>query len=273
METTLDVDQRQNRAKLLTGREVRRVGTVEMESRDPGDGLLHFRGLASSTELPYDMGWYQETVRAGAFAKTLREKPDVQLLANHEGLPIARTTNGSLRLEESADGLRFDGSAPDDDPDALTLHRKVASGLMDQCSFAFRTIRDSWNDDYDERSLDELSLNRGDVSICNYGANPNTPVVARNADALATLSGMSTRELADALLELRAGASLSSTATAVLKHVLSLASTSDTAVDELQVVLSDFLGVPNPDDDQDSSMQSNAIDLSTFQMRARALKL
>jgi len=270
METTLDVDQRQNRAKLLTGREVRQVGTVEMETRDPGDGLLHFRGVASSTETPYDMGWYAETVRAGAFAKTLREKPDVQLLANHVGLPLARTTNGSLKIEETERGLEFDGHADAEDTDAISLHRKVKSGLMDQCSFAFRTIRESWNEDYDQRSLDELSLNRGDVSICNYGANPNTPVVARNAEAI---HGMTVREVADYLMELRAGAALSTGAMAVLKHVLSLASTSDTAVDELQVVLSEFMGVPNPDTEQDPSMQSNAIDLSTFQMRARALKL
>ena len=51
---------------------------------------------------------------------------------------------------------------------------------MDQCSFAFRCIADEWNDNYDQRDIYEVSLDRGDVSICNYGANSNTSVVARS---------------------------------------------------------------------------------------------
>ena len=38
------------------------------------------------------MGGYTETIARGAFTKTLSERPDVQLLINHEGLPLARTT-------------------------------------------------------------------------------------------------------------------------------------------------------------------------------------
>lgn len=270
----MDLAQRQKRASLLTGREVRRVGTVEMESREANDGMLHFRGLASRTGNAYDMGWYSETVQPEAFRKTLSENPDVQLLANHEGLPIARTTNGSLDLAEVSEGLHFHGRAEADDPHAIMLHRKVQSGLMDQCSFAFRTIREQWNEDYDQRTMVELSLHRGDVSIVNYGANPETPVTARSAEAMAALAGMSVRELADFFLELRSGAALSTTATAVLKHILSLASTADNAVDELQVVLSDFLGVPNPDKDAPSAgsqQQKAAVDLDTYRARAFAL--
>ena len=50
---------------------------------------------------------------------------------------------------------------------------------MDQCSFAFRTVRQTWNDDLSLRTINDVSLDRGDVSIVNYGASPTTSVDAR----------------------------------------------------------------------------------------------
>jgi phage head maturation protease len=77
--------------------------------------------------------------------------------------------------------LRFDAQLDKDDADARLVHRKVASGLMDQCSFAFRTVSQDWNDARTLRTINEVSLDRGDVSIVNYGASPTTSVDARAA--------------------------------------------------------------------------------------------
>ena len=175
----MDLDTRKAKAELLKGREVRRMPTSVMECRSV-DGTLTFRGIASSTESPYDMGFYTETIKRGAFDKTLAGGPDVQLLVNHEGLPIARTTNGSLRLMATDAGLEFEARAAEDDPDAARVASKVSNGLMDQCSFAFRVVDQEWNDDYDQRDIKEVSLDRGDVSIVNYGANPNTTITVRS---------------------------------------------------------------------------------------------
>ena len=125
------------------------------------------------------MSYYTETIKRGAFDKTLASGPDVQLLVNHEGLPIARTTNGSLRLSDVGNGLEFTATASASDPDAAAVATKVKAGLMDQCSFAFRVVDQNWNDDRTQRDITEVSMDRGDVSIVNYGANPNTSVVAR----------------------------------------------------------------------------------------------
>jgi phage head maturation protease len=70
----------------------RRVTVGRLTTRDLSTMEGRIEGLASSTESPYDMGSYTETIKRGAFARTLRENPDVQLLINHEGLPLARTT-------------------------------------------------------------------------------------------------------------------------------------------------------------------------------------
>ena len=167
------------RAELLRGREVRRMTSNALECRS-ADGALALRGYASTTGQAYDMGWYQETIARGAFTKTLSETPDVQLLLNHEGLPLARTTNGTLDLREDSQGLYFEARLDGDDPDAQRVVRKIESGLMDQCSFAFRVTRQTWDEDYENRSIDEVSLDRGDVSVVNYGANPHTSVSLRS---------------------------------------------------------------------------------------------
>lgn len=176
-----DAEARKAKAELLSPltREVRHMPTSTMECRTVGDTIT-FRGLASSTDSPYEMGFYTETIKRGAFDKTLAKRPDVMLLANHEGLPIARTTNGSLQLSDMGSGLEFSATASADDPDAARVAAKVGSGLMDQCSFAFRVVTQEWNEDYTERDISEVSLDRGDVSIVNFGANPNTAVTVRS---------------------------------------------------------------------------------------------
>lgn len=164
-------------------REVRTFRTT-LTARDGSGPAFTVSGYASLVSTPYDMGTYDEQISPGAFSSTLSSRPDVQLLTNHEGLPLARTTvppgqPGHLSLTEDHKGLRFDAQLDRDDPDARLVHRKVASGLMDQCSFAFRTVSQDWNDSRTLRTITAVNLDRGDVSIVNYGASPTTSVDAR----------------------------------------------------------------------------------------------
>ena len=81
---------RKEMAQSLRGRETRVFPAAGLEVRE-SNGSLGLSGWASVTNRAYDMGVFKETIRAGAFTKTLSEGPDVQLLMNHEGLPLART--------------------------------------------------------------------------------------------------------------------------------------------------------------------------------------
>ena len=175
----MDLDTRKAKAELLTGREVRRLPTSEMECRTTDDAVT-FRGLASSTDSPYEMGYFTETIVRGAFDATLAKSPSVQLLVNHEGLPLAATRNGSLLLSATDRGLEFDATCDPTDPDVARIASKVSSGLMSECSFAFRVVNQTWDDDYTQRDITEVSLDRGDVSVVNFGANPNTSVTLRS---------------------------------------------------------------------------------------------
>lgn len=154
------------------------VGDVTVE-----DHLVRVEGYASMTERAYEMydmyGDYSETISRGAFTKTLSERADVAFLANHEGLTMARTTNGTLVLEEDTLGLRNIATLDSRRSDVNNLVLAIERGDITQMSFAFRVVQQEWNEDFDERTIREVSLDRGDVSAVNYGANPNTIIGAR----------------------------------------------------------------------------------------------
>jgi HK97 family phage prohead protease len=121
---------------------------------------------------------FKEVIAPGAFRKTLSETPDVRLLVNHEGLPLARTKNGTLTLSEDEIGLRFDAEIADTQ-EGRDIYTLVERGDVDQMSFAFRVIRQKWNNDRTERMLTEVSLADGDVSVVTYPAYTATTVEAR----------------------------------------------------------------------------------------------
>ena len=159
----------------------RRTFTVQdVEARQAADGTMRLSGYAAvfndaSVPLPF-----KETIAPGAFRKTLSETPDVRLLINHEGLPLARTKNGTLTLSEDSRGLLIDAEIADT-TEGRDLWTLVERGDVDQMSFAFRVIRQSWNKDRTERTLTEVSLADGDVSVVTYPAYPTTMVEARDA--------------------------------------------------------------------------------------------
>jgi HK97 family phage prohead protease len=128
-------------------------------------------------------------VDRSAFTETLKRKPDVHLLINHEGLPLARTKSGTLRLSSDSVGLHVLADLDRSDPDVQRLEVKMGRGDMDEMSFAFRTVRHEWNADESERRLLELNLDKGDVSVVNFGASPHTSAGIRSAsDVLAAIT-------------------------------------------------------------------------------------
>lgn len=170
------------------GLDVRYHVGAHVAIRSEGDAL-QFDGYATVYDTPYDVaggppyGW-TEVILAGAGKRTLNTKPDVRLLVNHEGLPLARTRSGTLELTEEDRGLRT--FAPSLDR-ANPLVQEVASGMtrgdVDEMSFAFRVTRQEWNGDYTERTIIEYSLDvdGSDVSIVTYPANKATIAQIRDA--------------------------------------------------------------------------------------------
>lgn len=174
------------RSQLANVREVRHYGISDIEVREAGDGdTITFAGYASVFNHDYEVydafGSFTERLAPGAFTRTLGESPDVMLLVNHEGLPLARTKSGTLRLSEDSVGLRVEAELDPNDPDVRALMPKMRRGDLDEMSFAFRVNAQEWSDDYQERTITEVNLARGDVSIVSFGANPATIAALRAA--------------------------------------------------------------------------------------------
>jgi len=96
-------------------------------------------------------------------------------------MPYAATRNGTLDLAEDDHGLHWAARLDADDPESQVLARKVKSGLISECSFAFRVSDDDWSADFKTRRIRSVTLNRGDVSLVHAGANPATSVAMRPA--------------------------------------------------------------------------------------------
>jgi len=230
-----------NKARSKMKKTERRTFTVrDIEARQAEDGTMRMAGYAAvfneaSLPLPFI-----EKIAPGAFSKTLQETPDVRLLANHEGLPMARTKNGTMRLYEDETGLYFEAELADTQ-EARDLYTLVARGDVDQMSFAFRVIRQNWSKDRSERTLTEVSLADGDVSIVTYPAYPSTSVEAREA----------IKRAAQALKE---GREMSPETTVALLSILDKISDASDEIEEGKDLLQLMLGLPDDDTDEDSPL-------------------
>jgi HK97 family phage prohead protease len=127
-----------------------------------------------------DLGGFKEIVKPGAFKKTIQES-DIRALWNHDAnCVLGRKANGTLTLEEDEHGLRISIDPPDTQM-ARDLMACIKRGDVDQMSFGFNTIRDTWDNTDPKniiRYLDECRL--FDVSPVTFPAYPQTSVSVRS---------------------------------------------------------------------------------------------
>jgi HK97 family phage prohead protease len=221
----------------------RRMAFSNLEVRQDSTAPM-LTGYASTFNQPYSMGWYSESVAPEAFNRTLGRNPDVRLLINHEGLPLARTTSGTLELSTDSEGLMFRATLDGSDPDVQSLMPKVMRGDLNQASFGFRTIQDEWSSDMSSRVLRQLDLNDGDVSVVTYPANPATSVGMR-------AGGSHVDAVTSALRALESRAASDEEIVSVLTRALATFAAVDAIVDAAQNDIAEYLGIPNPDLEQD----------------------
>lgn len=189
--------------RLLGAPEYRSASFDEFELRasKTDRDQLHFSGYAARFDSPAHVGRgpagpFEEMLNPRAFDTTLRSKPDLVLRTEHRNLPIARTTAGNLRLSVDSKGLVVDATLDRRDPDVQALEIKLENRNLNQMSYVFKALRDKWNDDYTQRELLEVSLDKGDVSVVTYGANDQT--TARMGSLQDVVDALSTVELAEA---------------------------------------------------------------------------
>jgi len=167
--------------------ERRYIPVEEIELRQSEeDGLHKLSGYAAVfNKRSENLGGFVEVLRPGAFRKVLESEPDVKFLFNHDpSALLARTKNGTLRLEENTVGLKFEAELADTTT-ARDVRQLIDRGDIDQCSFAFAVAKDG--DKFTEqkeglylREIFEIGK-FADVSAVTYPAYTQTSVSVRSA--------------------------------------------------------------------------------------------
>lgn len=188
-------------ATLVDERRTIAYSNLEVRAENDGKTLI---GYAAVWDSPSEFMGFTEYVKRGAFTKTLNDGADVRLLIDHDGVPLARTKSGTMALEEDERGLRVEAELDPMNPDAARIMSAMKRGDLSQMSFAFRTIKDNWNNDRTVRELREVQL--FDVSVVTFPAYEQTVAELRRrreTDTVQTTSGVLLRKNQIALQKFR----------------------------------------------------------------------
>jgi hypothetical protein len=151
------------------------------EVRAEGDSdALRVEGYAAVFNEVTDIGWFREQMAPGCFDDVLED--DVRLLINHDGMPLARTTNDTLSLSVDSKGLKFVAELADTQ-EARDVHKLVQRGDISQCSFAFYMGEQDITRDEDSNDPELHTVTRVkrllDVSLVTYPSYSTTSAAAR----------------------------------------------------------------------------------------------
>jgi uncharacterized protein len=158
---------------------------LELRALDDSEDGWTVSGYAAVFDSPSEPLPWTEYVKRGAFKKTIKDGADVRLLIDHTGVPLARTKSGTLKLREDDKGLFMEARLDPNNPDAVKMRSALMRGDVSQMSFAFETVKDSWNKERTVRELREVRLH--DVSIVTYPAYEETSAEIRNTQSIETL--------------------------------------------------------------------------------------
>jgi HK97 family phage prohead protease len=198
-----------------------RVNNTKFDVREVGEGM-RFSGYAAVFNSPSEPLPFTEQIAPGAFRKSLRARNDIKFLWNHDtGEILGSTRAGTLTLKEDNYGLRVEGMLPNTSRgrDVAELLRR---GDVDAMSFGFSVPQggDSWSADGSQRTLNSVRLHEISlVAFPAYSATAGTTSV-RGLDKVATRAEVDADALADALLKIEDGQSISAEEKEILSKVL-----------------------------------------------------
>lgn len=176
----------------------KRCVNLEIRAEQEADKPVVVSGYAAKFDSPSEDLGFIETIKPGAFKKTLQES-DVRMLWQHDSqVVLARKSIGDLTLREDETGLYFEWKPNLEIRYVQDAVEAIRSGLVSQMSFGFRTIKDSWDfsaEDVVKRDLLEVQLY--EISPVTWPAFDSTEVSVRDL-----VSNHSDQTKRDALLKL-----------------------------------------------------------------------
>ena len=159
-------------------KEIRKLD-LQFRAEETEDKKMEIKGYAVVFNSPETYG-YTEVIDKHALDET--DMSDVVLRYNHNDsfIVLARTRNGSLKLNTDDVGLMMDANLQNDITDHKNIFNAIKSELIDKQSFAFTVDEDSYDYDTDTRTI--LKIGKlYDVSVVDQPFYNATDVsVARN---------------------------------------------------------------------------------------------
>jgi len=150
---------------------------MELRAEEASEGKMILEGYAARFNEVTDLGFFKEQIQPGAFGDVMAD--DVRFLLNHKGMPLARTTNGTLSMEVREDGL-WTRAELNETQTARDVYAAVQRGDISQMSFAFTIAEDSHDKESNVRTITKVKR-MYDVSAVSFPAYPTTTIEARSA--------------------------------------------------------------------------------------------
>ncbi|GAC1535673.1 MAG: hypothetical protein NVS3B1_30020 [Marmoricola sp.] len=195
---------------------------LEVRSASKTDEIV-ISGTPIVYDTPYtvtDMfGEFSERMAPGVAAETLARGADVRFLFNHDGLPLARSTSGTLSLEDSSTALTFTARLDARQQLANDLAVAIERGDVTQMSCGFCVASDEWDEGMENRTIFRFS-ELLDVSAVTYPASPTTSIQVARRMAL-EMPVESRARARRAVADLKAGKTLPADRVEALRSMLS----------------------------------------------------
>lgn len=165
----------------MSKREIR--AALPAELRQDGDAIRVIGHAAIFNERASIAGMFDERIAPGAFDAALAAS-DVPFLIEHQGLPLARTGSGTLKLSVDDRGLLIETDLDGTDPDVARIVPKMKRGDLSKMSFAFTVAKEEWDDTgaVPLRTITEFDR-LYDVAIVANPAYAGTDIGLRSLDA------------------------------------------------------------------------------------------
>lgn len=158
--------------------EIRRVTAANLRADQAADD---FRPILRGTAIVFnsvslDLGGFVEIIRPRAITRTLDEKIDLRALVDHDtGKVIGRLSAGTLKVRADDAGLQIE-VVPPNTTVGRDIVESVRRGDIDEMSFAFRVLDQTWNFEVEPVLREILDMRVSEVSVVAWGAFPQTEV-------------------------------------------------------------------------------------------------
>ena len=183
---------------------------------------MTFRGYAAVFNSPSEPLPFTEVIREGAFMRSLKTRNEVKMFMNHNtDHVLASTRSGTLKLKEDSTGLLAEAKLPET-TSGRDLSVLMQRGDVHSMSFGFSVPPngDKWSQDGATRELHQIRLHEVSV-VTGFPAYEATTADVRTIDILATRTLVDADSLADAMIRLEEGQTLTETQADILSTVVS----------------------------------------------------